>query len=193
MEPYKVVPCFTSNAVKAKLSRFYRVQIEVLQSFGKKKSPSSFLHSIVTCRKDEGDYFSRNFVCIHVLRTTTTRHIVNFIDVYFHFLANVMSCYMKPVHDTNREPGLPVHLLEYYTSRYKWNYNNQLTYVINRAIRTSKKKKRTRCVIAGNRHYILDLKHNKKSAFFFSYSSQTLKLHTNNKLCPYLPPKMLSL
>ena len=28
--------------------------------------------------------------------------------------------------------------------------------------------------------------------FFFSYLSQTLKLRTNNKLCPY-PPKMLSL
>ena len=38
------------------------------------------------CRKDEGDYFSRNFVCI--LRTTTTHHMVSFIDFYFHFLAN---------------------------------------------------------------------------------------------------------
>ena len=38
------------------------------------------------CRKDEEDYFSRNFV--DILRTTTTRHIVSFIDFYFHFLAN---------------------------------------------------------------------------------------------------------
>ena len=154
----------------------------------------------MACRNDEEDYFSRNFVCIHVLRTTTTRHIVNFIDVYFPFLANLRptcSLYLlmlkKPVRDTNSEPGLPVHLLEYHTPTHKWNYNDKLTDVINRAIRTSKKKKRTRCVIAGNRHYILDLKHNKSSAFFFSYLSQTLKLHRNNKLSPYLPPKMLSL
>ena len=40
----------------------------------------------ILCTKDEGDYFSRNFVCI--LRTTTTRHMVSFIDFYFHFLAN---------------------------------------------------------------------------------------------------------
>ena len=99
----------------------------------------------------------------------------------------------KPVRDTNSEPGLPVHLLEYHTPTHKWNYNDKLTDVINRAIRTSKKKKRTRCVIAGNRHYILDLKHNKSSAFIFSYLSQTLKLQRNNKLSPYLPPKMLSL
>ena len=32
------------------------------------------------------DYFSRNFVCI--LRTTTSRHMVSFTDLYFHFLAN---------------------------------------------------------------------------------------------------------
>ena len=32
------------------------------------------------------DYFSRNFV--YILRTTTTRHMVRFIDFYFHFLAN---------------------------------------------------------------------------------------------------------
>ena len=38
------------------------------------------------CRKDEGDYFSRNFLCI--LRTTTTRHMVSFIDFDFRFLAN---------------------------------------------------------------------------------------------------------
>ena len=38
------------------------------------------------CRRDEANYFSRNFVCI--LRTTTTRHMVGFIDFYFHFLAN---------------------------------------------------------------------------------------------------------
>ena len=38
------------------------------------------------CMKDEADYFSRNFVCI--LRTTTTHHMVSFIDFYFHFLAN---------------------------------------------------------------------------------------------------------
>ena len=80
----------------------------------------------------------------------------------------IYSCYMKPVHDTNREPGLPVHLIEYHTSTYEWNYNNKLTDVINRAIRTSKKEKRTRCVIAGNRHYILDLKQ-RKSAFFLSF------------------------
>ena len=30
--------------------------------------------------------FFRNFVC--VLRTATTRHMVSFIDFYFHFLAN---------------------------------------------------------------------------------------------------------
>ena len=37
-------------------------------------------------KKDqEGAYFSRNFVCI--LKTTTTFHMVSFIDFYFHFLA----------------------------------------------------------------------------------------------------------
>ena len=58
--------------------------------------------------------------------TTTTRHMVSFIDFYFHFLASkslksqtwtsphhmhvlyIYSCYMKPVRDTNSEPGLPV-------------------------------------------------------------------------------------
>ena len=30
--------------------------------------------------------FSQNFV--YVLRTTTARHMVSFIDIYFHFLAN---------------------------------------------------------------------------------------------------------
>ena len=75
---------------------------------------------------------------------------------------------MKPVHDTNREPGLLVHLIEYHTSTYKWNYNNKLTDVINRAIRTSKKKKGTRCVVTGNRHYILDLKQ-QKNAFFLVF------------------------
>ena len=37
-------------------------------------------------RKDEGDYFSRHFVCI--LRTTTTHHMASYINFYFHFLAN---------------------------------------------------------------------------------------------------------
>ena len=32
------------------------------------------------------DYFSRNFV--YILRTTTTRHMVIFIDFYLHLLAN---------------------------------------------------------------------------------------------------------
>ena len=50
----------------------------------------------ILCRKDEADYFSPNFLCI--LRTTTTHHMVSFIDFYFHFLAN----------DTNSEPELPV-------------------------------------------------------------------------------------
>ena len=68
-------------------------------------------------RKDEGDYFSRNFV--YILRTTTTLHIclhmVSFIDFYFHFLVNfqtssphMFSIFTKPVRDINREPGLPV-------------------------------------------------------------------------------------
>ena len=43
-------------------------------------------HVVSCCWKDEADYFSRNFVCI--LRTATTRHMVSFIDFYFHFLAN---------------------------------------------------------------------------------------------------------
>ena len=41
----------------------------------------SLLHcSYTLCRKDEGHYFSRNFVCI--LSTTTTRHMVSFIDFF---------------------------------------------------------------------------------------------------------------
>ena len=34
----------------------------------------------------KGTIFSRNYV--YVLRTTTARHMVSFIDFYFHFLAN---------------------------------------------------------------------------------------------------------
>ena len=37
-------------------------------------------------RKDDEDYFPQNYV--YVLRTATTRHVVSFIDFYFHFLAN---------------------------------------------------------------------------------------------------------
>ena len=59
--------------------------------------------------------FPQNYV--YVLRTTTTRHMVSFINFYFHFLANfqtktsphmfsiftyVMSCV------THSEPGLPM-------------------------------------------------------------------------------------
>ena len=44
------------------------------------------MHTKSLCRKDEADYFSRNLMFI--LRTTTTRHMVSFIDFYFHFLAN---------------------------------------------------------------------------------------------------------
>ena len=40
----------------------------------------------ILCKKDEGDYFSQNFV--YISRTTTTRHMVSFIDFYFHFQAN---------------------------------------------------------------------------------------------------------
>ena len=94
--------------------------------FREKESPSTFLHSIVPCRKDEGDYFSRNFV----LRTTTTRHSTfhrclfpfssKFPDINFApYVLYIYSCYMKPVRDTNSEPGLPVHLLEYHTCTYK--------------------------------------------------------------------------
>ena len=44
-------------------------------------SRRSLLHcSCTLCRKDEGHYFSRNFVCI--LSTTTTRHMVSFIDFF---------------------------------------------------------------------------------------------------------------
>ena len=79
---------------------------------------NSLLHlsyiATLLCRKDEADYFSPNFVC--VLRTTTTHHIVSFIDFYFHFLANfqtqtsrrmfsIFTHVMKPVRDTNNEPG----------------------------------------------------------------------------------------
>ena len=60
---------------------------------------------------------SRNFVCI--LRTTTTRHMVRFIDFYFYFLPyfqnltsphmfSIFTHVMKPVGDINSEPGLPV-------------------------------------------------------------------------------------
>ena len=48
----------------------------------------SYLATIL-CRKDEADYFSRNFVCI--LRKTTNRHMVSFIGFYLHFLANFQS------------------------------------------------------------------------------------------------------
>ena len=68
----------------------------------------------------EGDFSSRNLVCI--LRTTTTRHMVSLIDFYFHFLANFQTltspnmfsifthvkAYVKLVRDTNSEPGSPV-------------------------------------------------------------------------------------
>ena len=177
-----------SRGVEGSLSHLWKFGSGGVTKFREKWSPSSFLPSIVACKKDEDDYFSRNFVCL--LRTTKTRHKVSFIDVYFHFLANfqtycphMFSIFTHVIRNpyvtqNNSEPGLPVHLIEYHTSTYKWNYNNKLTDVINRTIRTSKEKKRTCCVIAGNRHYILDLKHNKKM-LFFSYLSQTLKLRRN--------------
>ena len=54
-----------------------------------------------------------------ILRTPTTRHMVSFIDFYFHFLANfhtltsphifsIFTHFMKPVRDTNSEPVLPL-------------------------------------------------------------------------------------
>ena len=65
------------------------------------------------------NYFSRNFV--YVLRTTTTRHMVSFIDFYIHFLASfqnetsphmfsILTHVMKPVRDTHSELGLPLFL-----------------------------------------------------------------------------------
>ena len=51
-----------------------------------KNSLLNLPYATILCRKDETDYFSRNFLCI--LRTTTTRHMVNVIDFYFHFLTN---------------------------------------------------------------------------------------------------------
>ena len=59
--------------------------------------------------------FPQNYV--YVLRTTTTRHMVSFIDFYFHFLANfqtetsphmfsIFSYIMSRV--THSEPGLPM-------------------------------------------------------------------------------------
>ena len=39
----------------------------------------------ILSKKDEGDYFSQNFV--YILRTTT-RHMVSFIDFYSYFQAN---------------------------------------------------------------------------------------------------------
>ena len=92
-------------------------------------SSASYL-AIILCRKDEADYFSRNFVCL--LRTTTTRYMVSFIDFYFHFLANfqwpklcpICSLHllnvMKPVRDTNSEPGLPMMRT---AKKQQWNNN----------------------------------------------------------------------
>ena len=57
-----------------------------LGSIGAATLPSASYLVTILCRKDEADYFSQNFVSI--LRTTTTRHVVSFIDFYFHFLAN---------------------------------------------------------------------------------------------------------
>ena len=54
----------------------------VYEVLGKKKSSSPFLHSKVAI-------FPQNFV--YVLRKTTTRHMVSFIDFYFHFLAKVQT------------------------------------------------------------------------------------------------------
>ena len=55
------------------------VVLNMHTKFREKYSASSFLDSI--------DYFSRNFVCI--LRITTSRHMVSFIDFYFHFLFQI--------------------------------------------------------------------------------------------------------
>ena len=57
-----------------------------LGSIGAATLPSASYLATILCRKDETDYFSRNFVCI--LRTTTTRYMVSFMGFYFHFLAN---------------------------------------------------------------------------------------------------------
>ena len=70
---------------------FLNMHTKFREKLGKIVS-SSFLHSIVAtilCRNDEETIFpsfSRNFVCI--LRKTTTRGMVSFIDFYVHFLAN---------------------------------------------------------------------------------------------------------
>ena len=65
---------FPTNA-----SRRTNVAVPSLRDFD--ISRRSLLHcSCTLCRKDEGHYFSRNFVCI--LSTTTTRHMVSFIDFF---------------------------------------------------------------------------------------------------------------
>ena len=87
-----------------------------LGSIGAATLPSASYLATILCRKDKANYFSRHFVCI--LRTTT-RHMVSFIDFYFHFLENfqtetlpdmlsIFTHVLKPVRDTNSEPGLPV-------------------------------------------------------------------------------------
>ena len=83
---------FTGNPgspiVSSFLHSIYYVGNILLHSIyyvGKMKQ-TIFPTQYILCRKDEADYFFRNFVCI--LRTTITPYMVSFIDFYFHFLAN---------------------------------------------------------------------------------------------------------
>ena len=55
------------------------------RSFGEKESSSSFLHSKVEGKMMKTP-FPQNYM--YILRTTTTHHMVSFIDFCFHFLAN---------------------------------------------------------------------------------------------------------
>ena len=71
---------------------------------------ASYLATLLWKKGDE-DYFSTNFV--YVLRTTTTHHMVSFIDFHYHFLAHC-SLYL-PHCVTSRvsqsEPGLPMKIV----------------------------------------------------------------------------------
>ena len=71
--------------------------------------PSPTLSLYYEC-KVKVTIFSRNFV--YISRTTKARHMVSFIDFYFHFLANFQNfvSYVLSIYscDTHCEPGLPV-------------------------------------------------------------------------------------
>ena len=118
-------------------SRFREIHVprkmrKLLCLFWVGRSPTlpfaSYLSSLLW-RKGEEDFFPQKYV--YVLRTTTTPHMVSFINFYFHFLANfshlnfasyvlyVYPCYVTwPFGATTVSLFLPSFLLSFFPSLY---------------------------------------------------------------------------